>query len=338
MTLMADSSGGVPRTINNLCFNTLSLGCALKKHSIGTENIREVIADLDVGRWKKNVSLDRPRRPFRSLSHRLCPRPRNHAMSRRYQLMEELERDRAFFSTRFREPVFPLPGDHQNDPTDHRAPSELILLLVQRVFLKRAPVPRMVVFAAVDHGNGCSQIAALVAKTLTGMATGGVCLVEANFHSPALPGIPGTTNYRGLSDALREPGNITSFAKPVSRHGLWMLSSGPIAADAANLLNSERMTTRSADLRKAFDFVIVDAPPLAHYPEATALGRLSDGVVLGLEAGSTRRNAARKAVEIYVPQELKFPPSSPINRDEHERLGTGAPSEGDCQSAGKCAH
>jgi hypothetical protein len=87
-------------------------------------------------------------------------------MSRYHELMQELERDRAFFSTRYREPVFPVPGD-QNDPTDHRAPSVLTLLLVQQLFLKGTIVPRMVVFAAIDRGNGCSQIAALVAKTLT---------------------------------------------------------------------------------------------------------------------------------------------------------------------------
>jgi Mrp family chromosome partitioning ATPase len=198
-------------------------------------------------------------------------------MSKYSQLMEELERDRAFFSTRFHEAIFPVPGEQQNDPTDDRAPSELTLLLVQRLFLKRAPIPRMVVFAAVDHGNGCSQIAALVAKTITGMAARGVCLVKANFYSPALPRILGTTNYRGLSDALHEPGSITSFARPVWKQGLSLLSSGRISADAANLLNSERMTTRAADLRKSFHFVIIDAPTLAHYPEATALGKLPTG-------------------------------------------------------------
>jgi Mrp family chromosome partitioning ATPase len=113
----------------------------------------------------------------------------------------------------------------------------------------------------------------------------------------ALPRILGTTNYRGLSDALREHGNVTSFAKPVWKQGMWLLSSGPMAADSANLLTSERMTTLSADLRKAFDFVIVDAPPLARYPDATALGKLSDGVVLVIEAGSTRRQTARVAVK-----------------------------------------
>jgi len=218
-------------------------------------------------------------------------------MSRNFELMRELERDRAFFSTRFREPAFPVPDDQQNDPADDQVPSELILVLVQRVFLKRTPPPRLVVLAAVDRGSGCSQIAALVAKTLTGMAAGGVCLVEANFHSPALPRILGATNYCGLSDALREPGNITSFAKPVWKQGMWLLSSGSRAADSANLLTSERMMSRCADLRKAFQFVIVDAPPLAPHPDATALAKVSDGVVLVIEAGSTRRRAARIAVD-----------------------------------------
>jgi general secretion pathway protein A len=59
LTLIAEYSGGVPRTINNLCFNALSSGCALKKHSIDAVIIREVIADLDVDRWKKK-SLSRP--------------------------------------------------------------------------------------------------------------------------------------------------------------------------------------------------------------------------------------------------------------------------------------
>jgi len=56
LTLIADYSGGVPRTINNLCFNALSLGCALKKHSIDRVVMREVIADLDVDRWKEKSS------------------------------------------------------------------------------------------------------------------------------------------------------------------------------------------------------------------------------------------------------------------------------------------
>jgi receptor protein-tyrosine kinase len=80
---------------------------------------------------------------------------------------------------------------------------------------------------------------------------------------------------------------------------LWLLSSGPVAADSPNLLAAERMRARFAELRAEFNFVIVDAPPLSRYADAIALGQLSDGMVLVLEAGSTRQDAALTAVR-YV--------------------------------------
>ena len=46
--LIARHSGGIPRNINNICFNALSLGCALDRPQIGADIIREVLKDLDL--------------------------------------------------------------------------------------------------------------------------------------------------------------------------------------------------------------------------------------------------------------------------------------------------
>jgi general secretion pathway protein A len=46
--LIAEHSEGIPRNINNLCFNALSLGCALKRKTIDRDIILEVISDLDL--------------------------------------------------------------------------------------------------------------------------------------------------------------------------------------------------------------------------------------------------------------------------------------------------
>jgi type II secretory pathway predicted ATPase ExeA len=46
--LIAKYSEGIPRNINNICFNALSLGCVLKQKSIGEEVVRESLADLDL--------------------------------------------------------------------------------------------------------------------------------------------------------------------------------------------------------------------------------------------------------------------------------------------------
>lgn len=46
--VIAQESQGIPRVINTVCFNALSLGCALGRHRIEPEIVREVLADLTV--------------------------------------------------------------------------------------------------------------------------------------------------------------------------------------------------------------------------------------------------------------------------------------------------
>jgi Mrp family chromosome partitioning ATPase len=213
--------------------------------------------------------------------------------------MREIEQKQALLSNNSFDPALTA-GKSSQQAIPRPLASDLMAGLVQRIFLQtQQKPPHLVVFAAVDHGSGCSQIAASVARALTASAPGAVCLVEANFRSPALPRMLGTTNYQGFTDALQRPGKIRSFMKPMGNGSLWLLSSGPIAADSPNLLAAERMRARFAELRAEFNFVIIDAPPLSRYADAIALGQLSDGLVLVLEAGSTRQDAALTAVQ-YV--------------------------------------
>jgi general secretion pathway protein A len=60
--LIAEHSEGIPRNINNLCFNALSLGCALKRKTIDHDVILEVISDLDLEplREKPTIPTARP--------------------------------------------------------------------------------------------------------------------------------------------------------------------------------------------------------------------------------------------------------------------------------------
>ena len=55
------------------------------------------------------------------------------------------------------------------------------------------------------------------------------------------------------------------------------------------------MGKRIAELKSAFDFVIIDAAPIGESSDAFALCQFADGVVLVLEAGKTRKETARVA-------------------------------------------
>src|SRR6202012_3987412 len=92
------------------------------------------------------------------------------------------------------------------------------LRLVQQVFLS-AEQARVVVFAGMDHGNGCSQICASVAETLAADRKRSVCMVEANFRSAAVSGLYVATNGRGFTDSLIRGGSIRSFCKPADSAG-----------------------------------------------------------------------------------------------------------------------
>ncbi len=52
-----------------------------------------------------------------------------------------------------------------------------------------------------------------------------------------------------------------------------------------------------AELRKEFDYVLIDSPPLNMCSDSVVLGQLSDGVILVLEANATRREAVLRVAE-----------------------------------------
>ena len=61
--LIAEYSGGIPRNINNYCFNALSLGYALKQSTIGREIIGEVFQDLHLEDTSVNARKQTQARP-----------------------------------------------------------------------------------------------------------------------------------------------------------------------------------------------------------------------------------------------------------------------------------
>lgn len=172
------------------------------------------------------------------------------------------------------------------------------LKLVQRLFLTSEQTPpKVVVFAGIDSGNGCTRQCAITAQLLAENVSGAVCLVEGNFRTPSLANLFGVENHHGLTDSLRQEGAVRGFAKQTARDNVWLLSSGSLGRDYVNLLNCDRMKERIAELRSAFDYVLIDAPPLNSYGDAMVFGRLADGIVLVLEANATRREAAARVAE-----------------------------------------
>jgi Mrp family chromosome partitioning ATPase len=155
----------------------------------------------------------------------------------------------------------------------------------------RAPA-KAVVFAAVDSCSG-SPICGIAAQLLAEKVSDSVCLVQANSGTPLLPRVSAGNNHQGRGDSLRPEAAVRSFAKQRGPDNLWLLS----LDDSLNLLNSDRMQQGMERLRKEFSYVVIDAPPLNVCADGMMMGRLTDGVVLVLEANATRREGALRVAE-----------------------------------------
>jgi Mrp family chromosome partitioning ATPase len=170
--------------------------------------------------------------------------------------------------------------------------------LVQRLFFASDKItPKAVVFAGVDASIGCNWLSVLTAKVLAKSVPGSVCLVEGNLRSPALGSALGVNGDRGLVDSLRQDGSIREFTKQIGTDRLWFLPSGDPVQDSLTLLNSDRMKERVAELRREFDYLVMNAPPMNAFADGMAIGQLVDGVILVLEANATRREAALRVTE-----------------------------------------
>jgi capsular exopolysaccharide synthesis family protein len=217
-------------------------------------------------------------------------------MSKNFEILTHFEEERELFQ---------VVTEKTSKPETKFAPPRLgdttrgeVAKLVQRIFSLsgNGVTPRAVLFCGIEHGDGASWMSAQAARAVAELGSRRVCVVDANFRSPSIHTYFGTANRAGLSDAVRQTGSIRNFLEPTSLSNLWVLPAG-VSSTSYPLLASDRFRDRVAELRSEFDFLIFDAPPAAHSNDAAVLGRLLDGVVLIVGAGSTRRETARRAKE-----------------------------------------
>ncbi len=169
--------------------------------------------------------------------------------------------------------------------------------LVQRVFLRPgAAAPRVVGFAAVESGAGCTWVCAHVGRISAFHLAGSVCVVDANLRSPSLHREFRVENEIGLNEALSQNGPIQDYARPLCGNKFWIVGSGSVNAGLDAVTTSERVRSHIASLRNHFDYVLLDLPPLNKYADGVVLGGVCDGIILVVRANRSRRDTALRAV------------------------------------------
>jgi len=124
--------------------------------------------------------------------------------------------------------------------------------------------------------EGKTVVAANLASVI-GMSEKRVVILSLDLRRPEMHHKFGLTNKIGMSDVLSEK---VSLKEVIWEHELYpnlnIITSGRIPPNPAELLSSSRMKKVVESLKKKYDYIILDTPPINYVADAVALFKYAD--------------------------------------------------------------
>lgn len=123
-----------------------------------------------------------------------------------------------------------------------------------------------------------------------------VLLIDADLRKPTVHRYFGIENKDGLSEILAGLTNEIRI-RSTQTENLNILPSGQIPPNPAELLGSKQMDTLLDYVRKYFDYVIIDTPPINVVTDTAILAEKLTGYVFVVQGGKNHYNEVNYAIE-----------------------------------------
>ena len=135
------------------------------------------------------------------------------------------------------------------------------------------------------------------------MAQGGnkTLLIDCDQRKPQVHKVFGFSNEKGLSNMLVSDDendgevNLNIGIHETVQPNLHVLTSGTRPPNPAELLGSAKMKNFIEELKKTYDYIILDTPPIILVTDAQILAQYTDGCLLVVSSKEAERDAAVKA-------------------------------------------
>ena len=195
-------------------------------------------------------------------------------------------------------------GDELLLNSSHRSPlAEAYRQLRTSVLLSSAGgAPRILLVTSSQPGEGKTTTVVNTAMILA--QTGAkVVVIDADMRRPRLHTIFNMDNKNGLSGLLASQMSEAEMLSLVQHHkdsGLYVLPSGRIPPNPAELLGSDQIRRLMSVLEANFKHVVIDSPPVASFTDGVLLSSVADGVLLVVHGGNASRHIVRRSKQLLA--------------------------------------
>lgn len=162
-------------------------------------------------------------------------------------------------------------------------------------FLSSAGNCKTILITSSVPEEGKTNVAVNLAMTIAASGKR-VVLVDCDLRKATISRyLPIPRNHTGLTNVItsKDEGALATALVRVKDSGITVLTAGTIPPNPAELLSAPMTEKIFASLQKAFDYVIVDTPPVSLVTDAAVLCRMADGVLLVVRPGVTTIQSAQ---------------------------------------------
>ncbi|WP_209121745.1 CpsD/CapB family tyrosine-protein kinase [Alkalihalobacillus sp. BA299] len=164
---------------------------------------------------------------------------------------------------------------------------------------------KTILVTSAGPGEGKSTTAANLAVVMAQQGNK-VLLVDADLRKPTAHYTFGVPNIAGLTSLITKQHTEEEAIQVTKINNLFLLPSGPIPPNPAELLSSRAMSLFLENVKTTFDVVILDSPPLMAVTDPQIISNYTDGTILVVSSGKTDQEQVVKAKDLLIAAKAKI--------------------------------
>lgn len=156
---------------------------------------------------------------------------------------------------------------------------------------------KTIVVTSSEPGEGKSTVSGNLAIVLS-QGEANVLLIDCDMRKPTIHKKFTVTNTNGLSDLLhcKNKMSLESISFKYNNN-LTIITSGKIPPNPSEMLASRAMSNFLEEMKKKFDYIILDTPPIHAVTDSQILARKVDGVLLVVKSNKTKKELVNNSIK-----------------------------------------